>query len=151
MRAIPRSRTLHLLRSPPPLRCMAGLLGVTVALAAQVSLLPLAIERARLSEILVHAGVARIDPVLLWAETGAWPTAAGDSWPSVHADEESGITARLVAGGLELVDEVPEGAVQLELAPLHSIGGPVAWRCRIAAVGKARDFDPLTVPAACRE
>lgn len=151
MRAIPRSRTLHLLRSPPPLRCMAGLLGVTVAVAAQVSLMPLAIERARLSEVLVHAGVARIDPTLLWAETGTWPTAADDALPSVHPDESSGISTRLVASGLELIDEVPEGAVRLELAPLHSIGGPVAWRCRFAAVDAARDFDPLTVPAACRE
>lgn len=151
MRAMPRSRTLHLLRSPPPLRSMAALLGLAVAAAAQVSFVPLAVERARLSEILVHAGVARIDPALSWAETGAWPTVDGAASNTVRTDEESGIATRLVAGGLELVDQTPEAAVRLELTPVHSIGGPVAWRCRIGPIDAERDFDPLTVPSACRE
>ena len=71
--ALPRSRTLPLLRTPASYRGLVVLLALVALSAAALSLAPALLERARLTEAMMATAPMRIEPALVYAERGRWP------------------------------------------------------------------------------
>ena len=147
--ALPRSRTLPLLRTPAPYRHLVVLLALVALSAAAISVAPALLDRARLTEAMMATAPMRIEPSLVLAERGRWPSGAELPWiasSGVGENIESrAVTPHGVAVGLARKGD----RVEVELGATVAPGGTLRWQCRVRALDGAM-LDPFSIPSVCR-
>jgi hypothetical protein len=151
MHALPRSRTLPLLRTPAPFRLLSAVLGWVGLCAVVVAAAPDLADRARLAAVLTDATATRIDPLLEHALRGVWPARGPIASLKPSADPEDALARRITEDGIAITQTRRNDRVDLALGYMRSRGDTIYWRCRAAAPDGGDRIAPLSLPAGCRE
>ena len=148
--ALPRSRTLPLLRTPAPYRHLVVLLALVGLSAALISLAPALLDRARLTEAMSALAPLRIEPSLFLAERGRWPRDAEMPWVASGDTSENIETRTVTEHGIAVTLARKRDRVEVELTATAAPGGTLRWHCRASAPDDGATLDPLSLPSVCR-
>ena len=150
MHALPRSRTLPMLRTPAPFRLLATVLALSGLCAASIGAMPALSDRARLAAALIDATITRMDPLLEHAHNGRWSSARPIPSP-LRGDTADALVRRVTADGIAITQARRHDRVDLALNHTVSRGDTIFWRCEVRAAEGGAPVVPLSLPAGCRE